>query len=295
LARSPSRAGTANSYAGHNPRERRHAGADKTPFDGAIPGDLIIGDGVGGANADVVRVLKTSQINNYATVTIASSGLLDLTSGGDAVGGLNGSGNINLGANFVNSLGSGSYTFDGVISGTGIHYVDGPGIYTFNGNNLYTGQTYIEPSTATVRINGFQPQSPVLLSSGTTLGGSGTVGNIAAYGIVSPGTSPGILSCSNATFYSGANFTVELKGPTAGTDYDQLNVRGTASLANATLTVLPAFTTPVAVGQQFTIIANDGTDANSGTSAAWLKAPRSTPVATGSRSAMWGARATTWF
>jgi subtilisin-like proprotein convertase family protein len=44
-----------------------------------------------------------------------------------------------------------------------------------------------------------------------------------------------------------------------------MNVRGTNALANATLTVLPAFTTPVAIGQKFVIINNDLSDAITGT------------------------------
>ena len=65
---------------------------------------------------------------------------------------------------------------------------------------------------------------------------------------------------------STGNFTVELTGPNPGVGgYDQLNVNGTVSLANATLTVIPNFTTPVSIGQQFVIINNDGVDPVSGT------------------------------
>ena len=104
------------------------------------------------------------------------------------------------------------------------------------------------------------------MDSGSTLGGSGTVGTIAANGIISPGNSPGILNSSNVTFSSSGNFMVELTGPNPGVGgYDQLNVTGTVSLANATLNVIPNFTTPVAIGQQFTIINNDGTDPITGT------------------------------
>src|SRR5205823_10001355 len=42
-------------------------------------------------------------------------------------------------------------------------------------------------------------------------------------------------------------------------------VRGTNSLGTATLHVIPLFTKPVAVGQQFTIINNDGADPITGT------------------------------
>ena len=98
------------------------------------------------------------------------------------------------------------------------------------------------------------------MDASATLGGSGTVGTIAADGIISPGSSPGILNSSDVTFSSTGTFTVELTGPNPGSGYDQLNVAGAVNLNNATLTVVPAFTTPVSIGQQFVIINNDGAD-----------------------------------
>jgi autotransporter-associated beta strand protein len=190
--------------------------------------------------------------------------------GGDGIGSLNGSGTVNIGANFINSFGTGTgaHTYNGVLYGSGFFYVDASAFsYTLNGNNTsFTGQTFLyDGTTSTVKINGSQPQSSVYVGNLATLGGSGTVGNITADGMVSPGNSPGILTSSNVTFVASGGFSVELTGPTAGTDYDQLNVRGTVALGNASLTVLPAFTTPVAIGQQFVIINNDGVDAISGT------------------------------
>jgi autotransporter-associated beta strand protein len=41
-------------------------------------GDLIIGDGVGGNDADIVRLLQPNQIQNGATVTVRTTGLLEL-------------------------------------------------------------------------------------------------------------------------------------------------------------------------------------------------------------------------
>ena len=190
-----------------------------------------------------------------------------LPSCGDSIGSLNGSGSVDLGNNYINSVGTGTHTYNGVISGSGTFYVDASGLtYTLNGNNTYTGQTYLyDGYTSTVKINGSQPQSPVYVGNLATLGGSGTVGTITANGTISPGNSPGILNSSNVTFSGTGKYIVELTGPTAGTNYDQLNVTGTNILANATLTVIPAFTTPVAIGQKFTIVNNDGADAISGT------------------------------
>src|SRR5208282_1484980 len=103
-------------------------------------------------------------------------------------------------------------------------------------NNAYTGLT--EVSAGTLKVNGSQPQCPVSVDSSGILGGSGSVGTIAANGVISPGNSPGVLNSSNVTFSSTGNFTVELTGPNPGIGgYDQLNVAGPVSLASATLTV----------------------------------------------------------
>lgn len=206
-----------------------------------------------------VRNLRSSQISNSSAVTIGASGSLDLSGGGDGIGSLDGSGSVNLGANFINSFGSGSHTYNGVISGSGSFMLAGNITCTLNGNNTYTGQIYLyDDFPSTVNINGSQPQSPVYVGNHATLGGSGTVGPIEARGSVSPGGSPGILTSSNATFSASGNFTVELAGPNPGTDYDQLIVRGSNSLANAALAINLRFSTPFAVGQKFSIIENVG-------------------------------------
>ena len=102
------------------------------------------------------------------------------------------------------------------------------------------------------------------------LGGSGTVGIIdnSLGGVVSPGSSPGILTSSNVVF-SGASsdFTVELAGPAAGSGYDQLNVRGTNTLGGATLNVTAGFglSNAPAAGDTFTILNNDAAEAITGT------------------------------
>jgi autotransporter-associated beta strand protein len=143
-------------------------------------------------------------------------------------------------------------------------YKSGSGTFTLNGTGTYTNPTAV--AAGTLLVNGNLQSSAIQVAGGAVLGGTGTVGTIAASGIISPGDSPGILTSSNVTFSSSGSFTVELTGPNPGVGgYDQLNVSGTVSLANASLAVFPEFTTPVALGQQFTIINNDLADAISGT------------------------------
>src|SRR5207244_3772345 len=49
---------------------------------------LTIGDGSGGVNADVVRLLFANQTSSITDVTITSSGLLDLNNNGTTIGNL---------------------------------------------------------------------------------------------------------------------------------------------------------------------------------------------------------------
>ena len=241
-----------------------------TGFNQTIVGPLIIGDGVGGADADVVRLGRVRQIGNNIPVTIHSSGLLDLNGLSDAFGALSGYGRVNLNGGILEAnYPDATSTFDGVISGAGDFYKDGTGTLTLNGNNTYTGTTVLYADALTpggpLLVNGSQPQSPVAISNGCTLGGTGVVGTVtvASGGTVSPGASTGILTSSNVTWSAGSTFRVELNGATPGTGHDQINVRGLVSLGGATLNVSVGFTPEP--GQSFVILNNDFTDAVSGT------------------------------
>src|SRR5262249_24759460 len=99
------------------------------------------------------------------------------------------------------------------------------------------------------------------------LQGVGTVGHIFMSGVsatLAPGDSPGILTCSNFDAGGGGGvLQVELNGITAGSVYDQLNVRGTVNLTGIALNAFLNFTS--ATNDQFVIINNDGIDAVVGT------------------------------
>ncbi|MEK7781193.1 MAG: autotransporter-associated beta strand repeat-containing protein, partial [Verrucomicrobiota bacterium] len=231
-----------------------------------ILGPLVIGDGSGGSNADVVRLGRHRQIANPVAVTISTSGLLDLGGYSDAIGSLAGSGNVVMvgPADFETGSDNTSTTFDGSMSGSANFWKHSTGTQTLNGTNIYTGLTLVE-GAGKLLVNGAQPQSPVIISNSATLGGSGIVGHITAdsSATVAPGSSAGILTSSNVTFAAGSTFQVELNGPAAGTGYDQLNVRGSATLGNAMLAATLGFA-PTA-GVPLTILNNDGADAITGT------------------------------
>lgn len=156
---------------------------------------------------------------------------------------------LNVTGNVVNSFGSGGLT------------KAGNGIMLMTATNGYTGPTKV--TGGQLSIDGsIATSSLTSVGAGGTLGGIGTVGALKLEGgNVAPGKSAGILSVGNTEF-AGGTFTLELNGTaTAGTDYDQLNVIGAFSLTASTQLVLTLGFTPVQ-GATFTILANDGVDAN---------------------------------
>jgi len=232
-------------------------------FDRSIAGDLFIGDGVGPALSDVVRIEDFAQINSLSSVTIASSGLFDLNGISEGVGSLAGSGRVDVGPN---NLGVGrngaSTTYSGEIIGSGALTKTGFGTLTLTGTNSNTGTTLL--AAGTLLVNGSQRFSPINVTAPTgTLGGTGVVGNISAAGNLAPGVSPGFLTCSNLTLAVNGEFFVELDGPLPGSGYDQMVVRGSVALNNNTLHV--SIGAPPAEGDRFTIILNDGSDPVTGT------------------------------
>src|SRR5439155_15981966 len=132
--------------------------------------------------------------------TLVLSGLLSSFGGTNTL-----TGPITLvGANTAVEVNLGApLTINAVISGGGGFSngaIRSSDVLTLNSNNTYTGTTTL--SAGTVRINGSQPGSPIVLSGGTVTG-TGTVGTITASGsgakMLSPGGSPGILNSSNVT------------------------------------------------------------------------------------------------
>jgi fibronectin-binding autotransporter adhesin len=258
---------TANTYGGLTTVSSGTLLLNKPAYsNGAIPGNLDV--------FGTLRLAANEQIAESADVLLEGGSLFDFGVFFQSIDTLRGSGAITFGVNGYLEVGlnNGTSTYDGSMSGTGYTLGGytvgkfGSGTFTMNGNNTFANGAEKVFTGGKLVVNGSQPQVTVLVNSGGTFGGSGTVGPINASGAVAPGNSPGVLTSSNLTFTASGNLVVELTGPTAGVGgYDQMNVRGTNALANATLTVIPAFTTPAAIGQTFTIINNDLTDPITGT------------------------------
>jgi autotransporter-associated beta strand protein len=248
---------TSNTYAGSTLVNAGTLVLSKTVTSKAVPGALIIGDGLGGADADKVQVLDEAQIGNSAAVTINSSGLLQINlTFEEIIGSLAGSGHLDLSmvGSRIDTGGNGDSTlFSGGITGVGRLLKEGNGTMTLSGNNTYTGYTHVDGGI--LLVNGSQPSSPVTVYSLATLGGLGTVGTITSDGTVSPGTSPGTLTSSNVVLSATSIFAVEL----TGTGSDQLNVRGANNLGGATLQLTTSGLSPTE-GQTFTILNNDSAD-----------------------------------
>lgn len=137
----------------------------------------------------------------------------------------------------------------------------GNGTQILSGTNTYTGATTVTQGTLVVD-GSISTSTTTTVQSGATLGGSGTVGGLTVNSgaFHTPGSSPGIQNTGN---YSNAGtLAIEINGVTVGTDYDQVNTTGTVLLTGM-LSITMGYT-PVD-NALFFILANDGTDAISGT------------------------------
>src|SRR5207244_8340671 len=97
-----------NTYSGSTFMNEGTLQLSKTVTDGGIPHDLFVGDGVGPALSDVVRVTGNAQIATVSDVTITNTGLLDLNEISEGIGTLSCVGRVDLG-----SLGTGGLVIDG--------------------------------------------------------------------------------------------------------------------------------------------------------------------------------------
>jgi autotransporter-associated beta strand protein len=239
---------------------------DKPVSEALNIGTLVIGDGVGAANADRVRVRGGGdEINNNTRVILNATGQLILDSVLDLIGSLEGNGNVLL-QNATSGLIVGrndlSTTFDGVISGAGGFEKVGAGTLTLAGNHLYTGAS--GATEGTLVVNGsiapslhVQLNRPLIVVTNMppgTLAGNGFVPTILPFpgGIISPGTSPGRLTVQGNAELVNTDLRIELNGTVPGVSYDQLRVTGGVNLNNARLFFTAGF--PPTTNDTFVIL-----------------------------------------
>ncbi|MFQ3670824.1 MAG: autotransporter domain-containing protein, partial [Verrucomicrobiia bacterium] len=130
----------------------------------------------------------------------------------------------------------------------------GQGILLLNGTNTYTGNTDVLGGE--LRVEGSLASPLVTIGNGATLGGSGTLlGSlvIQSGGLLSPGSSPGILNVGALTLLPGSITLFEIDGLIPGTQHDQIQVVGNASLAGTAQILFGGGFTP-SDGDTFTLI-----------------------------------------
>jgi len=223
----------------------------------SVPGNVVV-------NGEL-SLGSSLQLTPTADVLVNGGGLFAFGTNYDYFNTLDGYGGVNFGTNGFLIIGAagGSSEFDGSVSGTGYPgsytiYKWGTGTFALTGTNTYLNETVV--AEGVLIVDGQQLQSPVIVGTSGILTGSGVVGSITSSGTVAPGNGgPALLTCSNLTFTSSGSYQVDMTGPVPGSGYAQLNpISPTPSniLGNATLQVVPHFTSPVSIGQQFTIISN---------------------------------------
>ncbi len=227
---------------------------------------------------DAVATSADSAILTFANTVgdlMADSGIVNLINdvGNDAIfgsskpaeviGAIIGDGNF-----YVTGAGQGvtvggsnvSATFGGVFTNTTPSVITKIGSGTWNiGGATYGGVAgqgpTIDVQAGSVNWGGAAlGELNTIVSSGGTLKGTGTTGAVTVNsgGAINVGNSPGCLTVASLTLGSGSVFAEEITGTTACSDYDQTTVTGTATLTDATLTVLPTGTP--SVGSVYTII-----------------------------------------
>ena len=197
------------------------------------------------------------------SITVTSGSSFQIDAGQTLQANLATSGAVSLGVG-----GSGTLELTGsnaLVTGSGFEVystlqVDG----SLTGSSVYLHSGAILPGAGTVGgkvfLNGDYGVNGRLQASGT-VGDVSSLDRYYAYytgGTVDPAGPSGtaVLQTGNLQL-RGGTLAAQLNGSTPGTGYDQVKVMGEVEVSNATLQVTLGFT-PV-VGQQFTLIDNDGT------------------------------------
>lgn len=84
---------------------------------------------------------------------------------------------------------------------------------------------------------------------GSTLRSNGILGGpltVESGGVLAPGASPGTLTANSVEFQAGATLEIEIGGTAAETDFDLLDITGTASLAGSLHVLLIDLFSPTA-------------------------------------------------
>jgi autotransporter-associated beta strand protein len=212
-------------------------------------------------------------LDNTSASSITLNNNPQIWNGNFIFGGTNpldlGSGAVALGANLQLTVAAGTLREDGIVSGTYGLTKTGAGTFMLTGASTFSGGNTINAGVELVNnTSGSGAGSgTITVNSGGTLGGTGSLTGavgVNAGGTVLPGSGgTGILATGNISIAPGGIVNAVINNSTAGSGYDQLNVTGTVNLTGSTLSI--SGTRPIHVGDQITVIKNDGSDPVVGT------------------------------
>lgn len=199
--------------------------------------------------------LSSNNVNLLANVELQTNDLTLSGVDGAVSGAISGSGSLisNLDDD-LNLNGENTYSGSTLINDGDLNLSAAPSNNNISGStNIYLAlNSNLIPRTG----NGFD------LANGQTLSGDGFVGGslYALDGsVISPGASPGVLGIDLLYLHTGSTYEVEIGGPTAGTDFDQISTfivdLDFDSLGGAALAV--SVTGAIDIDDQFLILEKD--------------------------------------
>jgi autotransporter-associated beta strand protein len=228
-----------------------------------------------------ISVASTNILPVTTDLTVASGATLDAYEVNQTVASLSGpsGSSVKLTNSTLNVAGSTSTTFGGVISGNGNLTRSGTGTLTLTGANTHSGGTTVTGGTllANNTSGSATGTGPVIVQSGATLGGIGSIITtgltVLAGGILTPGSSPETLTVTGpVTLTPGSIFGTELAiggsaAPGNGSiGTDRLIVNGSINITDALLTGVwggtpgNLFFGTLNANNMLWIIENDGVD-----------------------------------
>ena len=208
--------------------------ADSTVFAGAITDGGIAG-GTGGSLIKVGSgTLALTGTNTYTGGTTITAGVLQLgmsSTSGSVVG------NILDNATLAFDH-SDTFTYDGVISGSGAVVQAGSGTTVLSNNSSYTGTTTI--SAGALQLDG-DIDSDVIVGTAGQLTGTGQAGSLTVDGTLRPGDTAGVEATfkvsHSVTFAAGSIFAVNVD---AGGGHSLLQTTGATTLLGGNVSVTVA-------------------------------------------------------
>ena len=257
------------------------------------PGQLVVNSAINSFSGETGTVsLTNATANTYAGGTYLAGGTLAVSRGDSLGSGLlvfAGPSGTNLRADAavtipnavvvgsqgatVNTNGN-ALTLSGTILGDATLTKSGNGSLTLSGTSPYSGTITVNTGSLVVDGTLGHTTNAVTVSSGTTLGGDGTINRrVVVSGTLAPGSGPGVLTVNAAatavTFNANSQFTVEIQGSTAGpgaNGYDQVRlVSGNVSIGSTVALNLPSPSGTFTAADRLYLLRNDGAGTTTGT------------------------------